>query len=371
MSGTTTLSRIRIINANPQTYQTPFFFKKTVSSNPDTVKYQHKLYGVLHMKRVELLGYIRDLLSNAGFYVSDVYSMRPIGFDLVARRDNTLLIIKILTNINALPDDVANELQKLSQLLQGQPLLIGLRAGNKELEEEVVYDRFGVQAISPETLRLHLLEGIPLQVYAAPGGFYVNVDTERLKKLRQEKQISLGSFARSIHVSRRTVRMYEEGMNARIDVAFRMEEIFNTQLIKDIKILQKNSEKQKENESVQKHAESSEEHSSKPFQHEIFSLLRNQGYTIIPMGRSPFEAVSKEKEKILLTCVQRYDNKLKKKAEVVSSISKITEKRAVMITDKKGTKQNIFGTPLVIHDELRKIRGPEELLELILERISS
>lgn len=295
--------------------------------------------------------------------------MRPIGFDLIARRDNTLLIIKILTNINALPEEVAKELQKLSQLLNGQPLLIGLRAGNGSLEEEVVYDRFGIKAINPETLRLHLLEGIPLQVYAAPGGFYVNIDTEEIKKIRKEKEISLGSFARSLHVSRRTVRMYEDGMNARVDVAFRMEELFNTQLVKDIKILHKTKKQETHNET----SDFSKNHQqpTKPFQDKIFSLLRNSGYTIIPVGRCPFEAVSKEREKILLTCVQKYDKKLKKKAEIVSSISKITEKRAVMITDKKGTKQNIFGTPLILHDELRKIHDPEELLELILERISS
>ncbi len=322
------------------------------------------------MKRIELVDYIRDLLSNAGFYVSQAYSMRPIGFDLIARRDNTLLIIKILANINALPEDVAQELHTLSDLLNGQPLLIGLRAGSGELEEEVVYDRFGVQAISPETLRLHLLEGIPLQIYAAPGGFYTNIDTELIKKMRREKQISLGSFARSLHVSRRTIRMYEEGMNARVDVAFRMEELFNTQIIKDIHIL-KNINKEKKKSKKDSPIGESNKITTKPFLDEIFSLLRKSGYTIIPMGRCPFEAVSKEKEKILLTCIQRYDKRLKQKAEIISSISKITEKRAVMITDKKGSKHNILGTPLVIHDELRKIQDPEELLELILERIGS
>jgi putative transcriptional regulator len=323
------------------------------------------------MKRVELLEHIRDLLSNAGFYVSKVYSMRPIGFDLVARRDNTLLIIKILTNINALPEEVADELHKLSELLGGHPLLIGLRAGNGPLEEEVVYDRFGIQSISPETLKLHLLEGIPLQVYAAPGGFYVNINTEIVKQFRRKKQMSLGSFARSLHVSRRTVRMYEDGMNARVDVAFRMEDLFNVRIIEDIQILYNHSKDNPKDKQKESFSQSSQHTSSEPFQHEIFRLLRKQGYTIIPMGRCPFEAVSKEREKILLTCVQRYDERLKRKAEVVSSISKITEKRAVMITDKKGTKQNIFGTPLVIFDELRKIHNPEELLELILERISS
>ena len=162
--------------------------------------------------------------------------------------------------------------------------------------------------------------------------------------------------------------MYEEGMNARIDVAFRMEELFQTPLVKDIEILKKRKQSKTTSESFVLESKSVP---TKPFLDEIFSLLRKSGYTIIPMGRCPFEAVSKEREKILLTCVQRYDKKLQQKAEILSSISKITEKRAVLITDRKGTKQNILGTPLVIHDELRKIHDPEELLELILERIGS
>ncbi len=318
------------------------------------------------MNRTETLQQVRAILSNAGFYVSDVYSMRPIGFDLIARRDNTLLIIKVLTNINAFPEEVAFELKKLANLLHGHPLLVGIRAGSGQLEEEVVYDRFGIQTIHPETLKNHLLEGIPLKVYAAPGGFYVNLDSERLIQLRKQHNLSLGSFARSVHVSRRTVRMYEEGMNARVDVALRIEDLLDDSLIHDIDILRE--QKQKTQASNEKNTSPA---TIQGFQTEIFSLLKDAGYTIIPLGRCPFEAVSKDREKILLTCVQRYNQNIQKKAKIVGSISKITEKRAVLFTDKKGTKDNIEGTPLIIKKELRHLRGPEEILELILERMCS
>ena len=160
------------------------------------------------MNRLDLVKLIREILSNAGFYVSDLYSMRPIGFDLVARRDNSLLIIKVLTNINALSEEVASELKLLSKLLKGHPLLIGERGGTGYLEKDVVYDRFGIKTISIDTLESYLLDGTPLKVYAAPGGFYVNLDNEKLIRLRKKHNISIGSFARSVKVSRRTVRMY-------------------------------------------------------------------------------------------------------------------------------------------------------------------
>ena len=317
------------------------------------------------MDRTELLGDIRETLSNAGFYVSELCSIRPIGFDLVARRDNSLLIIKVLTNIDAFSEDVAKELRILSILLKGCPLLIGERSGTGFLEEDVVYDRFGIQAIASGTLKNHLLEGMPLNVYAAPGGLYVNLDNEKLSKLRQEQNVSLGSFARSVKISRRTVRMYEDGMNARVEVASRIEELLGSNITRPIDIFKPKAIEKKKVTIIQGDTEK-----LRGFQREIFSILQHVGYKVTPMGRCPFEAVSQDKkEKILLTCVHKYDKKLQKKAQVMSSISKITEEHAVLITDKEVSKTNIEGTPLLIKKELKKIREPEEILELIIERI--
>ncbi len=317
------------------------------------------------MNRLDLVKVIRDILSNAGFYVSDLYSMRPIGFDLVARRDNSLLIIKVLTNINAISEDVANELKLLSKLLQGRPLLIGERGGTSFLEKDVVYDRFGIQTISVETLESYLLDGTPLKIYAAPGGFYVNIDKEKLIKLRKKQNISIGSFARSVKVSRRTVRMYEEGMNARVEFAARIEELLKDNVTLEIDLINKNKEKIKDTAISTKKPEEQ----FRDFQKEIFTILRKVGYEIIPMGRCPFDAVSKDKDKVILTSVHKYDDKLIKRAQIVGSISKITEKHAVFFTEGKIKKHNIEGTPLIVKRELKRIRGPEEIIELILERM--
>lgn len=315
------------------------------------------------MDRNELLGEVRGTLTNSGFYVSELYSIRPIGFDLVARRDNSLLIIKVLTNIDAISDDVAQELRTLSVLLKGCPLLIGQRSGTGILRDNVVYDRFGIQAITSETFRLHLLEGMPLEVYAAPGGLYVNLDQDKIKQLRTEENISLGSFARSLKVSRRTVQMYEDGMNASVEVAIRIENSLRTNITTPIDILKPPTLK-KEVKST-----SLETEGFRKFQREIFSILEHVGYKVIPLERAPFEAVSQDKRKILLTCVDEYNKKLLRKAQVISSISKITERHAVLIIDKDINKTSIEGTPLIVKKELKKVRGPEEILDLVLERL--
>mgnify|MGYP000020472320 CR=1 FL=1 len=315
------------------------------------------------MYRENLLKDVRETLVNAGFYVSNVLTMRPVGFDLIARRDNSLLIIKVLTNINALSEEVAEELKTLASLLDGHPLLIGQHTTMGALEEDVVYDRFGIQAITVETLKHHLLEGVPLRVYAAPGGFYVSLDREKLVKLMRERQLSRGSFARSLHVSRKTIQMYEEGMNARIEVAMRMEDLLGDIIIKPIDILHGESTHPRPRPFTP------EEEKERDLKTEVFTILQHIGYTIIPMGRGPFEALSKTHNRVMITCVQRYDRRIIKKARIISSISKITEKKAALFTDKKGSRDNIEGTPLIGRKELKTVREPEDIFELIVERM--
>jgi putative transcriptional regulator len=316
------------------------------------------------MNRVNLIREIRETLSNSGFYVSELYPLRPIGFDLIARRDNSLLIIKVLINIDGISEHVARELKVLSNLLRASPLLIGVRSSTGLMEYDVVYDRFGIQALNVETLKNHLLDGLPLKIFAGPGGLYVRLNRDKLVKLRKKHNVSIGSFARSIRVSRRTVRLYEEGMNARVEIASRIEELLGDTVTSSIDILNTRflDEHKKDNFK-------NENPSHRDFQNEIFSILRKLGYEIIPMERCPFEAVSKDKDEILLTCVNEYNEKLIRKAHVVSSISKITEKHAVLFTDKEINKKNIEGTPIIIKKELRNISGPEDIIELIMERI--
>jgi putative transcriptional regulator len=157
--------------------------------------------------------------------------------------------------------------------------------------------------------------------------------------------------------------MYEDGMNASIEVAIRIEDYLGANVTVPIDLLKHQSTKKElkpttlETEGFQK------------FQREIFSILENVGYKVIPLERAPFEAVSQDKKKILLTCVDEYNKKLLKKAQAVSSISKITEKHAVLIINKDVNKTSIEGTPLIIKRELKKARGPEEILDLVLERL--
>jgi putative transcriptional regulator len=315
------------------------------------------------MERAQLLEETRDILSQAGFYVSELSTRRLSGFDLVARRDETLIIIKILTNIDALTESYAEELKTLSSVLKASVVLIGARDGDGILENNVIYYRFSVPALTIKTLHNHLLEGVPLTAYAGPGGLYVNIDEYKLRQFRIEKNISLGSFARHVKVSRRTVQMYEEGMNTRLDVAYRIEELLQSSITQPFDILHRHYSHKRKSSSPFLDPEKFKE-----FELKILHLLQDVGYKIIPVGKCPFEAFSKDRENILLTSIQQYNDHLLDRAHVISSLAKIIERNAVLITDKEISKHNLKGTPVIFHRELKRIHDPEDVTNLVLER---
>ena len=183
------------------------------------------------MRRDELIGSVRRILARSGFYVSRPLGMKGISFDIVARCDTKLLIIKVLSNVDAFSKESANEMSVLAEALGGSPLLIGERSGAGNIDENIVYSRFGVPIISLITLSDYLLEGVPPFIFAAPGGLYVRLDSDLLRKIREEKNISLGTLAEIAGVSRRTIQMYEAGMGAMIDAAIRLEEFLDIPIV--------------------------------------------------------------------------------------------------------------------------------------------
>ena len=237
------------------------------------------------MNRQELIKKTRLLLAKSGFYISNITDSRSICFDIVARRDNSLVIIKVLTNVDSFSKQNSYELIVLSDMLHGTPLVIGEHTNQKKIERGVVYYRYGVPLISSETLSDSLLEGIAPLVFSAPGGFYVNINGEVLQKAREAKKISLGALATIAGVSRKAIQMYEEGMSTVIEVAIRLEEFLDIPLIRPIdpfKIEYSTSDKKIK---IDKFSDN---------EHKIFSQLQVLGYNVVPITHCPFDALTKD-----------------------------------------------------------------------------
>lgn len=312
------------------------------------------------MQREELIGHARDALMKAGFTVSKPLNMRSISFDLVARRDKSLLLMKVLSNVDAFSKDNADELKTLAEALGASPLLIGERSGSGDIEEGIVYSRFSVPIICMSTLNDLLCENVPPFIFAAPGGLYVKLDSELLRSLRDEKNISLGTLADIAGVSRRTIQMYESGMGAMIEAALRLEEYLETPILLPVDPLGYKPEvAERPKLDMNKYD---------PFTQEIFRVLTHIGYSIRPTQKAPFEALTVDRDVLILTGLGQDESKIKEKARVVHDISQITGRESVIFIERTRSRQTLEGTALIGKDELRKIDESVMLRRLVTER---
>ena len=314
------------------------------------------------MSRAALVGNVTSMLADAGFAVSDRCAIRPKSFDIAARRGDDVVLLKVLANVDAFDGSTGAEMRRLGEYLEATPLVIGLRTRNEDLKPGVVYFRHGVPVLSPDTALDLFVEAVPPLIYAAPGGLYVNVDGDLLSEVRSDREWSLGKLASELGVSRRTVSKYEDGMNASVDVAAELEEIFDRPLASPVSVFDGA-------EGVRDDVEEPEEPDADPDDAHLITILTRVGFTVHPTSRAPFEAVSEDQEGEgkVLTGHSEFDRTAEKRARIMSSVGHVTRTRAVYVVD-RARRDSVEGTALIEHEEVEDLDDTDDLDAIIRER---
>ena len=315
------------------------------------------------MTREDMINTTRSILAKAGFDISSAINIRSICFDIVGRKDKTLLIIKVLSNVDAFSRENADEMKIMAEALDANPLIIGEASSSGPLEEGIVYTRFKIPIVSNKTLAEHLLEEAPPFIFAAPGGLYVKIDSDVLRELREERGISLGALAETAGVSRRTIQMYEKGMGAMIDAALRLEEYLDAPIIQPLDPFE-----YKKDDSAAVH----EIGFGGSTGSQRLDRLLNIGFAITPIIRGPFEAISKDSghNTVVLTGLDTDKTKVIQKALIAAELSNLSNRPSVMIVEKKHTSDSIGSTALITDDELKKIDDKTSFTDMVLSRSS-
>lgn len=324
------------------------------------------------MKKERNLEDCREILAKTGFYISANFRARNVSFDFIARRDDLLLIVKVLYNVLSFTKENAEEMRIVANMLGGVPLIIGTKSGRQNVIEGIVYVRYNIPIMHPNTLKEYLMEGVPPFIFAARGGFYVHLDGDLLRNLRKKRNISLGKLASDVGVSRKSIQMYEENkMNPMVEVAIRIEEYFRHPIIKPLDPLKRVEEDEFDEETLK--IEHDESHK---IEGAVYERLRQLGYYVVSMRKAPFDALTKEKDisssahhHVIILGVDRTLREAAAKGYILGNIASVAEKDSVVIiAEKKLHKENIRGTPVVLKKELEKIEGADEMYDLILER---
>lgn len=322
--------------------------------------------GNIPAQRDHILVQINELLSNHGFETSNIYDRSC--FDMVARKEFLLLLMKVLINVDGFTGEQAEEIKKLSSIFMASPIIVGLKSKNELLEEDVVYERHGIPVIALETLRSMVVEEIYPEIFADRGGYFVRMDGNVIKDAREQKNLSLKDLADLAHVSRETIYKYEHGMvRAFPETAMILESILNMRITLSVDLF-----KVPEPETTQQPKKGKTENEPRK--------LVDLGFGVIPTSRTPFDALAKPEAELLrdiqknqgplITNLEknRNQNVLKKMAVNVRDLSGVTGTDAVFIMEGKKKLTCIEGIPVVHNWEMEEMETSKEFLRVVRER---
>ena len=304
--------------------------------------------------RGNLLQQIEQLLKSQGYKTSDIYEQG--SFDLVARKNLLILLLKTFLNIDSINEHNAYEMKQLANIFLASPIIIGEKSRNGQLEEGVVYERYDIPTIGFETFKNMIIYNEYPEILADRGGYFVKIDGNVIKQYREEYSMSLKDLASLAHVSRATMYKYENGIvRANTETAMILEEILNTKVTLDIDLL-----KQPQKDGIE-------------YSDDVNDLSK-LGYGVLSTTKSPFDAVAKmktsDKDSPLMTNIEknRTEKTLKRMAIPLKDLSMVTTSEPVFIINNDKIKESIGTIPVIKSWELKEFENSKELLKMIKER---
>lgn len=177
--------------------------------------------------RNQLIIHSKDEFQRAGFAISDE-NIRSNSFDFIAKKTDSSdisslpskpqkIITKVLVDLDLFKKHTSVELQLISKLISGFPLLVASKSSGKKIEEATLYRRHDVSAISIKTLRMFLQATYGSSIapkitkFAQRGGIYVNISKDRLKERRRHFKLDIRILAQKVGISRHALYKYERG----------------------------------------------------------------------------------------------------------------------------------------------------------------
>lgn len=309
------------------------------------------------LTRSRMLQEIENLLKLEGYKTSDIYEQG--SFDIVARKNLLILLLKTFLNIDSINERNAYEMKQLANIFLASPIIVGAKSRNGLLEEGVIYERYDIPTINFETLKNMIIYNEYPEILADRGGYFVKIDGNIIKQYREEYSLSLKDLADLAHVSRATMYKYEnEIVRANTETAMILEEILNTKVTLDIDLLKQPTEDVIEYNQM---GEGTDD-------------LSKLGYGVILTNKSPFDAVAKIKSSkdlsTLITNIEknRSEKTLKRMAIPLKDLSMVTTSEPVFIINNDKIKESLNSIPVIKSWELKEFEHSKELLKMIRER---
>ncbi len=301
------------------------------------------------MNRDEILHRVKEALARNGFHYQD-FSDTNSCFDLIARKSENVLVLKVLSNIDALRPEHARDLKKMAIVFHGHSMIVGEKSKVFTLDEHVLYDRYHLPVLSLSGFDRSLQSKFPTQ-RAYKGQRVVELDAQRLKSERSARELTLKELSERAGVSMESLHRYETGAPALADVAQKLEKILHTRLVQHINVFES--------------APITVEEINQPVSPAVLEQLEAIGMKFSVFERAPLTAAAMEQD-LLVTHVT-HAHHLKRKAGYLAQATAITHVPGVLISsEEKAT--HAEGIPVVSESELSTFSTAKDMIQTLHER---
>jgi putative transcriptional regulator len=285
-------------------------------------------------------------------FLVEIFSGSNNCFDLIAKKNNITIIIKVYENIDSIRKGQGEELKKLAKLLNANCIIIGKKTKVFRLQNNTVYYRYDIPTMDLNTFESLLENRQPLVRYFK-GKHIVDIDFEKLKFKRKQLEMEPEELAEQIGVKPESMYRFEKGASTSLETALKIEKILNEKLIKEIKVFEKETE-----------PIIFDEHPDD----KILEKMHELGMKMALFSHSPFRAYGgnlDEKGIFIGTGKGKFD--IPKKAVELKKTSTIIDSDSIIIT-KEYKYKSVEGIPIIEEEDLDTINKLKELKKLIKER---
>lgn len=305
------------------------------------------------MMRPTLVNQVLQLLHTHGFTYQSFIDSNS-SFDIIARQQNIVLILKVLSNIDSLRVEHARDLQKLTRVFNAHSLIIGEKTKVFELQTNVLYERYGIPVLSLSGLASLLQQKMPVQ-RSFKGKNIVELDVNKLRAEREARELTLKDLSERAGISLESLHRYEHGSPAQLDVAQKLEEILHAKLIRGINVF----------EHAYPVSEISAKAQNDPLSINALEQLEELGLKLSVFERAPLTAAASEQH-LLISHIDDTHHAAKK-AMMLEKTQHVMKQPGVIVTRSKK-KLHVHNVPILQEDELSTFSNVKDMMKRIHER---
>ncbi|HLC93003.1 MAG TPA: helix-turn-helix domain-containing protein [archaeon] len=301
------------------------------------------------MNRVEMTNSAVAALRKKGFQITTFLDSNTC-FDIIAKKGESTILIKVYENIDSIRKEQALELHKLSQVLEASGLIIGRKTKVFEMQGGTVYFRYDIPTITIGTFEKLLDDETPSVKYFK-GKYIVDIDFDALRKKRGEMNLSLQELAEKIGVSGESMYRFEKGASTSAQTAKRLEKELDEDFTKKIPVFGYRPQRKKIDEVPDE---------------KLLEKVHELGVKMALFEHAPFNAFG-EMEKGMLISMGKGKFDIPKKAMELKKTSAVIESDSIIVT-KEYKYKSVEGIPVIEEADLQTINKIKELRKLINER---